>query len=386
VIKSLIWPIYAPSFFAATALNGITILLPLYVLEVTGSAAFAATVVGVFGLGQMLVGVHAGMAVARFGDNRVAAAALTALVVVVLGFAFIENRAILPVLAFLFGAMTGTWQMARLNYMTEATTVENRGRAVSIMAGLQRIGWLTGPIAGGVIAEFAGFKVMFLVAAMAYLIAIVFVLRFCRKDPGRRETGSASLRVWDVAKENKHVLLTAGPAITGLKVLRASRTLILPLWGAHIGLSTSEIGFIFGIASTVDMLMFYPAGMMIDYFGRRSVLVPAIVLMGASVGLLSFAEGLVGFAVLSFIGGLGNGFSTGINMTLGGDFAPPNRRGEFLGLWRLVGEFGTGVGPFVIGALISGAGIATAGVAVAGIGATALGFVVFLLPEPLVRK
>ncbi len=386
LVLSLIWPIYVPSFFASTALNALTIMLPLYVLSVTGSAAFAATVVGVFGLGQMLVGVPAGVAVARFGDNRVALCALTSLVLVVLGFAFLESRFAFIVLAFALGAMTGAWQMARLNYMTEATAVENRGRAFSISAGLQRTGWLIGPVAGGLIADLAGFRMMFLVIAAAYLTAIIFVLRFSRHDPGRRDPGSASMRVWAVAKDNRHTLLTAGPAIAGLKVLRASRTLILPLWGAHIGLSPSEIGLVFGITSIIDMLMFYPAGMMVDHFGRRSVLVPAIVLMGSAVGLLGFTHDLTGFALLSLLGALGNGFSTGINMTLGGDFAPPDRRGEFLGLWRLIGELGTGAGPFVISALVGTSGIAFAGVAVAGIGATALGFVIFLLPEPLVRK
>lgn len=361
-------------------------MLPLYVLDVTGSPAFAATVVGLFGLGQMLIGVPAGVAVARFGDKRVGLCALVSLVLVALGFAFSDSRIAFAVLAFALGAMTGAWQMARLNYMTEATTVANRGRAFSISAGLQRTGWLIGPVTGGLIADFYGFQMMFFVVATAYLTSIFFVLRFTRHDPGRRDPGSASVRVWQVAKDNRHTLLTAGPAIAGLKVLRASRTLILPLWGAHIGLSASEIGLIFGITSIVDMLMFYPAGMMVDHFGRRTVLVPAILLMGSAVGLLGFTEGLVGFAILSLLGALGNGFSTGINMTLGGDFAPPDRRGEFLGLWRLIGELGTGAGPFVISALVGSAGIAFAGVAVAGIGATALGFVVFLLPEPLVRK
>ena len=40
------------------------------------------------------------------------------------------------------------------------------------------------------------------------------------------------------------------------------------------------------------------------------------------------------------LSGLGNGFSTGIFMTLGGDFAPREGRGEFLGVWRLVGDVG----------------------------------------------
>ena len=46
--------------------------------------------------------------------------------------------------------------------------------------------------------------------------------------------------------------------------------------------------------------------------------------------------------------GIGNGFGSGIMMTLGADLAPKGSIGEFLGLWRLIGDIGSTGGPLVV--------------------------------------
>jgi len=375
-----------PSLLVAICLNGITILLPLYVLQLGGSPGFAAVVIGLRGIGSMLAGIPAGLAVARFGDTQIVCAGLVLVMLTVIAMASTETVLLLAPLAFVFGVATGMWQLGRLNYMTVSTTTEERGRAISVMAGLQRAGFLIGPVAGGIIAQQVSFVAFFYACAVCYLVAMLLVLRFARRGCGSVTTQSAGRRMFETARETREILLRVGPAMISLQMLRAARTLVLPLWGAHIGLSPSEIGIAFGLASTLDMVMFYPAGWMIDYWGRRIVLVPAIILMSATVLCLNLATGLTGFTILSLLGGLGNGFSTGIVMTLGGDFAPANRRGEFLGLWRLVADVGTAGGPFVISGLVGALGLASAGASVGLIGLIGLGFVIFAMPESRALK
>ena len=55
-------------------------------------------------------------------------------------------------------------------------------------------------------------------------------------------------------------------------------------------------------------------------------------------------------AATAMLAGLGNGLGSGINMTLGSDFAPENQRGEFLGVWRLLSDTGSLLGPVTVGA------------------------------------
>ncbi len=61
----------------AVSQEALTILLPLYMLDIGASPAFAALVVGLRGIGVLLFDVPAGMLVARFGDKPVLLGGLT---------------------------------------------------------------------------------------------------------------------------------------------------------------------------------------------------------------------------------------------------------------------------------------------------------------------
>ena len=64
-------PIYLPSALMAVANQAMLLLLPLYALQISGSAAFAALVMAMRGLGVLLFDVPAGLLVGRFGDKAV---------------------------------------------------------------------------------------------------------------------------------------------------------------------------------------------------------------------------------------------------------------------------------------------------------------------------
>ncbi|HEX5498882.1 MAG TPA: MFS transporter, partial [Thermomicrobiales bacterium] len=44
-------------------------------------------------------------------------------------------------------------------------------------------------------------------------------------------------------------------------------------------------------------------------------------------------------------------------MTLGADLAPRGATGEFLGLWRLIGDIGAAAGPLAVGAVAAAFGL-----------------------------
>jgi len=56
-------------------------------------------------------------------------------------------------------------------------------------------------------------------------------------------------------------------------------------------------------------------------------------------------------------------------------------RGEFIGLWRLVGDVGTASGPFVISGLVGVFGLVPAGIAVGSLGLAGLACVWLFMPE-----
>jgi MFS family permease len=83
------------------------------------------------------------------------------------------------------------------------------------------------------------------------------------------------------------------------------------------------------------------------------------------------------------LAGLGNGFGTGIFMTLGSDFSPKVGRGQFLGVWRLVGDIGGAAGPFVLGSIAQATSLILACSVAGGFAGIGLIILILFVPETL---
>ena len=63
------------------------------------------------------------------------------------------------------------------------------------------------------------------------------------------------------------------------------------------------------------------------------------------------STGFGSFLAVCVLMGLTNGMGSGINMTLGADFAHDADPAKFMSLWRLIGDLGGTVGPNGIGVI-----------------------------------
>src|SRR5699024_7392236 len=161
--------------------------------------------------------------------------------------------------------------------------------------------------------------------------------------------GMASM--WASAKAHRRILLTLGLAVMMLTALRAARPIALPLWAEHIGISPAVTVLIFGFASAIDMLVFYPAGKIMDEYGRLWIAIPCVLLLGLSFMLMPATHSVAAFVATAALMGLGNGIGSGIIMTLGADVSPRAGRISFLGIWRVVADSGQTLGPLFMSAI-----------------------------------
>ena len=382
VIRSLILPVYLPSALYAIAQNAIQILLPLYALKLGGGFAMAAAMVGMRGIGTMLSDVPSGLLVARFGDKAVMIIGLLVLLIMALGCAITTTAWLVGFLALGFGAGAGMFLLARLTFITDTVQLNQRGRVISVMAGLHRAGALVGPLVGGFSAELIGYAPVFIGAAVLFAICLVTVMIFS-KGSQRSEEKRKTVSIRRIIDAQRHTFITAGIVMVVLSFLRHGRVLMIPLVGVSLGLGESEIGLAFSLSSLIDMVMFFPAGLILDHAGRKYALAPSLFFLGTAIVLLPLATGFVQFCAIAMLAGLGNGFGTGIFMTLGGDFSPPIGRSEFLGVWRLVGDSGGALGPFVMGTIASATTLAIASAWTGGLAVIGLIILFRYVPETL---
>jgi MFS family permease len=364
----LILPVYLPGALLGTAAQAVLILLPLYVIDVGGSLAAASAAVGFRGLGMMAFDLPAGLLAARYGDKLVMLFAVLVIGGAQIAYAQTRDVALICLIAFANGAGSSSFLLGRMSYITSVCAPDARGRVIAILAGTMRGTALAGPLAGAALVEFAGFAFAFKVAAGTALVGLIAIAVFAlHEQPIARDLRVRSM--FRLIAEYRKVFSTAGIAAIAFMLMRSARTVLIPLIGTAIGLDVGAIGFIVSASATVDIALFYPAGLIMDKFGRRSTAVPSSALMALSIAALALATGFKSLLVVALLAGVANGLSTGIVMTLGTDLAPPDRRSEFLGMWRLLTDFGTAAGPLAIGLVVAVSPIGAACLTIAGLGA-----------------
>lgn len=387
IFRRLLFSIYVPSLLSSASLQASLVLVPLYVLETGGSAAFAALLFGVRGIGMLLFDVPAGMALARVGEKPVLIAGPVIMALSAATFAASTDPWMLICASLLSGAGFTTWMIARQSYITDASESAERGRAIAVMAGIMRLGAIVGPGVAALVAQVFDFRIAFLVLALAMAGAAILVGWFAHNLRPEHPPRTPHLsRLSGIVRSQARTLTLGGIASIGLQLMRSGRVLLIPLFGHFLGLSVSSIGAIISLSAIVDAALFVPVGIAMDRFGRKWTGLPCMLLMAASLILLPLVKGYYSLLAVSLLSGLANGLGTGLLLTLGSDLAPDDARGEFLGIWRLIGDLGHAGGPLMIGVLIEIVTLGFASVAVAGAGLVGAAFLYWKVDETLEKQ
>ena len=376
--------VYIPSALLAFSEGLLLPTLPLFILEFDVSFTVAALVIAASGIGTMFADIPAGMVLGRFGLRRtmLVGSGIVAISLFALGFA-----SFLPLLV-LFRIADGVgrsmWSISRVSFITEAIEPAERGRAISVFGGLNRIGAFAGPVSGGLMADTFGLRSAFILAGALAVLALVISLIYV--DSTEVEVVSSHRTRWsmvrDLLRDNWRDLSAASIAQLAGQMIRAGRQTIIPFYAeAVLGLNATQIGTIQSASSMVDMSLFFPAGYIMDRFGRKFTSVPSFALMSVGLALIPLTGGYVGLLLVSLIIGLGNGLGSGAMMTLGTDLAPRGAVGEFMGLWRFVGDSGRAGGPLAVGGLADSTGFTATALILAGIGLGSSATLLFLVRE-----
>ena len=386
-IRSLALTVYAPTLLMGIGQGAVLAFVVLLARDLGASLGLAGVVFAMRGLGVMVFDVPAGLVLARFGPRRSMLASVVLTGTFAALAAFSPSPLTLGASVFALGGATALWMLSRIALVSDAVPVEQRGRAISLIGGSQRIGNFAGPAIGGFVAQAVGFEGALLLQTFGAVAALVLVFLFVHeRERVTIVTAHAPAGLMRTLGDHRQSFLTAGLAMVALQLLRQGRQVILPLWGDELGLEPAEIGLVVGFASAVDMLLFYPVGVVMDRFGRKWSAVPSMSLLGGSMLLIPLTGSFEALLVVGLVSGFANGLGSGVGMTLGADLAPPGRQGEFLGVWRFVTDIGTSAGPFLVAGVATISTLGVACVATGGVGLAGAAVMAFLAPETLRRR
>ncbi|HYP83666.1 MFS transporter [Variovorax sp.] len=367
-LRRIAIPAFGPSLLFGLGEGAILPIIPLTARDLGASVSMAALIVALISIGSLLNNIPASLITMRWGERwAIVAAGIWS----GLGMALCIWTSHLGLFAagcLMVGMSQAVYNLARQSYMTEAVPIMYRARALSTLGGVMRIGMFIGPFLAAAAVHAFGLWAAYAVGIAGVLGAAAVGARLPDLvapplPPGQATPAAVTLA--STLRAHRRTFLTLGVGVVLISAVRASRQAVIPLWAEHLALAPAVASLVYGLAGGIDMLVFYPAGKVMDRKGRRWVAVPSMLIMGTAMVLMPLTSGFVTLLIAAMAIGFGNGIGSGIIMTLGADHSPRHGRAHFLGVWRLMSDIGSTCGPvllsFLAGALSLGAGIAATG-------------------------
>lgn len=376
---------YGPSALFGLAEGAMLPVITLSALERGASLSTAAFIAALLGIGSILTNIPAGALTTRIGERwsmvLAAAASAVGLLLCILPFGLWVYGAGV----FVLGSASAVFTLARQTYLTDMVPPRMRARALSTLGGSMRIGVFIGPFLSAAAMHFFGVTSAYVISLVAVIGAglIAFTVPDLETRTPAAVHAAKSISTVTMFRTHWRTFLTLGTAVLLLSAIRQSRQIVIPLWATHIGLDESQASIIYGIAGAIDAAVFYPAGKVMDRYGRRAVAVPCMVLMGLSFVIMPMSGGFVALMLVAMLMGFANGLGSGIIMTLGADVSPAVGRATFLGVWREFADAGAGLGPVMLSTLTAVASLSVGVIATGCIGfAAAIAMWVWIPKRP----
>ncbi len=212
-----------------------------------------------------------------------------------------------------------------------------------------------GPFPGGLLATHFGLAAPFVAyAATSLAAAAVAWLAIPETRPARRQDDHAGpvpfgtqLRLLTV---HGGFLLVSLIAFVNAVARTGALFNIIPILARdRLALQPDRIGFGLALASVVGLVLAYPAGVLVDRYGRKIIIVPSTVLSGVSLLLFLTAPTYGWFLLACGAWSVAMGISGAAPAAYAADTAPGGMNAAALSTYRMLADMGYVVGPIALG-------------------------------------
>jgi MFS family permease len=238
--------------------------------------------------------------------------------------------------------------------ITHVTTPDVRGRWTGYMRGGQSLGFPTGLVVGGLVADAASIEAAFLVAGVASVFATAVaaaVLPDLAPDVGR----TTRLRELPALVRRDERVLAVGTVNLVVRFLFAGVLLSTVVLYADVndialgGLSESGVsGVVMAASVLASSLTTLGAGRASDALANRATItVPALAALGGGFAVLALVPTVAGALAGVVLVGVGVGGTNPPLLAYLGDISPADDVGKLGGAYNVFGDLGSTLGPLV---------------------------------------
>lgn len=335
-------------------------VLPLYAKSFGVSVSAIGLSIAVYGLARFASAIPCGFLADRLG--RQPTLALGGLVSAIGNFwcGWADTYPEFLLARFVAGAGAAMVLTMGTVIVADISPPHRRGRMMAIYQGVFLFSFGIGPLPGGVLAEHIGLSAPFYVYGWVSVIGCLlawFVIPETR-NLAQSRPGATTTPPLPFIEQLRALSRSIGFVLIGILSFASSigRTgalfALVPLVASEkIGLSASEVGVGFALSSVIGLIVSYPAGSLSDRFGRKVVIVPAMVLNGLSMVAFAAAPSLFGFMAANILWGTAAAISSVSSPAYAADVAPSGMNAAALSSFRMIGDLGYVLGPMLLGVL-----------------------------------
>ena len=334
--------------------------LPLYAETFGVSGAAIGLAIGVYGLARFVLAIPSGQISDKWGRKPALAIGGFLSTAGNLLSVYATDYPEFLIARFIAGAGAGMVVTTGSVILADITTPARRGRVIAIYQGTFIFAVGIGPLPGGLLAQNFGLLAPFWFCAFASFIAgsiALFSVKETRHLARQKEVkGTVLPSLADQLKilsKNIGFVLVSGIALSHALTRTGGLFNIIPIIGSfRIQLAYDEIGIALAIGSLLGLCAVYPAGVAVDRWGRKAIIVPFTFVTGISFLLFAVAETFFWFAFANALWGIASGIGGSAPAAYAADSAPPGMNASAMSLFRMLGDIGYVVGPILLGFIV----------------------------------
>jgi DHA1 family tetracycline resistance protein-like MFS transporter len=353
----------------ALQMTGFVLILPLFARRFSqlgaGVQALSESAMA-YALAATLAAPFMGALADRFGRRRIVLASLGIYILAFTGYLFAPSAAWFILLRGLAGAFTAGLIPAVTGIVADIAPVDRRAQWIGIVNGGASIGWIAGPILGGVLYDRWGYGpalgVSIFLALAAFLVACLMVPEtrkpFLRSEilPEKPKSafGLERLTAW------LHSFRLSLPnSLSAFSLLLWIYFAVMFAWAFidprlqfyaydDLGWSSSQLGLMMSVYGISLTLGEFSLSRLSDRLGRKPVVLLGLALFSAQFLGLAIFRNTLPIAVAFLIAGLGNAlYDPAISASIL-DLAPAGHQARLLGIKSTAGSLGSILGPGLV--------------------------------------
>ncbi len=336
-------------------------IFPYYILSMNLGGMELGILAAAYAMAQILLAGPLGHLSDRTGRKPVLVTAMLGFAAANVLYSLANDVYVMIIARIIEGAVSAGFFPAANAFVADVTAASTRGKAMGFLSAGGMVGFIIGPTLGGVLAEFFGLRLPFVITAFITLVTLAALhLLITEPDHQRDSAHNEGVHVFELL--GRHATAYAALAVSvfanifALGILEVAFTLDAV---QRFKVTPLEIGLFFGVVGVVTICGSIGFGLESDKVGRKWPIVLGSFLGAVSMLLFMEATDLTGLLEGAVVLGLAISMRGPTTQAMVADLTDKNAYGVVMGVFGMVNNTAYVIGPLLAGYYYSNTGVAT---------------------------